>query len=81
MKKILLACCCAAFLLMSAAANAEIILKLQTSTQSGAYEFKYINEEWGKRLKAMTGGEITTEFYPINAIIDRKETAEALMDD
>ena len=79
MKKILLAFCCAAFVLMSASAYAEIVLKLQTSTQSGAYEFKYINEEWGKRLKAMTGGELVTEFYPINAIVDRAETPEAVM--
>ena len=79
MKKILLACCCAAFVLMSASAYAEIVLKLQTSTQSGAYEFKYINEEWGKRLKAMTGGEISLEFYSINSIVDRKETPEAVM--
>ena len=79
MKKILLACCCAAFVLMSASAYAEIVLKLQTSTQSGAYEYKYINEEWGKRLKAMTNGEISTEFYSINSIVDRKETPEAVM--
>ena len=78
MKTILLACC-TAFALMSATAHAEIVLKLQTSTQSGAYEYKYINEEWGKRLKAMSGGELSTEFYPINAIVDRKETPEAVM--
>ena len=78
MKKILLACC-TAFIMSATVANAEIVLKLQTSTQSGAYEFKYINEEWGKRLKAMTGGEISTEFYPINAIVDRNETPEAVM--
>jgi TRAP-type C4-dicarboxylate transport system substrate-binding protein len=79
MKKILLACCCTAFVFMAGTANAETVLKLQTSTQSGTFEYKYINEEWGKRLKAMTGGEISTEFYPINAIVDRAETPEAVM--
>ena len=27
----------------------------------------------------MTGGEITIEFFPINSIVDRKETPEAVM--
>lgn len=70
---------CAAFALSTATANAETVLKVQTSTQSGAYEFKYINEEWGKRLKAMSGGKLSIEFFPINAIVDRKETPEAVM--
>lgn len=61
------------------AANAETVIKLQTSTQSGAYEYTYIADEWGKRLKAMSGGELSVEFFPINAIVDRKETPEAVM--
>ncbi len=60
-------------------ASAETVLKLQTSTQSGAFEYTYIAEEWGKRLEAMSGGELKVEFFPINAIVDRKETPEAVM--
>ncbi|MBX2886859.1 MAG: TRAP transporter substrate-binding protein DctP [Granulosicoccus sp.] len=60
-------------------ASAETVLKLQTSTQSGAYEFQYIAEQWGSRLEAMTGGEIKLEFYAINSIVDRAETPEAVM--
>ncbi|MBX2879041.1 MAG: TRAP transporter substrate-binding protein DctP [Granulosicoccus sp.] len=61
------------------AASAETVLKLQTSTQSGSYEFQYIEEEWGKRLEAMSGGEIKVEFFAINSIVDRAETPEAVM--
>jgi TRAP-type C4-dicarboxylate transport system substrate-binding protein len=60
-------------------ANAETVLKLQTSTQSGAFEYTYIAEEWGDRLKAMSGGDLSIEFYPINTVVDRKETPEAVM--
>ena len=77
MKRVLLAC--AAIAVSGLPATAETVLKLQTSTQSGAYEFQYIQEEWGKRLEAMTGGELTIEFSPINAIVDRADTPEAVM--
>ena len=69
----------AAFALGATAASAETVLKLQTSTQSGAFEYTYLNEEWGKRLKAMSGGELSLEFFPINAVVDRKETPETVM--
>ena len=77
MKATLLAC--AALVLGVTAANAETVLKLQTSTQSGAFEFTYLKDEWGKRLEAMTGGELSIEFFPINAVVDRNETPEAVM--
>lgn len=64
---------------VASAAAAETTLKLQTSTQSGAFEYTYIAETWGPRLEAMTGGEIKVEFTPINSIVDRKDTPEAVM--
>jgi TRAP-type mannitol/chloroaromatic compound transport system substrate-binding protein len=77
MRKILLAL--AAMTVGAVPASAETVLKLQTSTQSGAFEFQYIAEEWGKRLEAMTDGEIKVEFFSINSIVDRAETPEAVM--
>ncbi len=77
MKKLLVAALAMGF--GTGAAHAETIIKLQTSTQSGAYEYKYVDEQWGKRLEAMTDGEIKVEFYPINSIVDRAETPEAVM--
>ncbi len=70
---------CAALAAGVTAANAETVLKLQTSTQSGAFEYIYMKDEWGKRLEAMSGGDLSVEFFPINAIVDRKETPEAVM--
>lgn len=70
---------CAALAVGMTSARAETVLKLQTSTQSGAFEYTYLKDEWGKRLKAMSGGELSVEFFPINAIVDRKETPEAVM--
>ena len=69
----------AAFALGAGVASAETVLKLQTSTQSGAFEYTYLKDEWGERLKAMSGGELAIEFFPINAVVDRKETPETVM--
>ncbi|MEM9782087.1 MAG: TRAP transporter substrate-binding protein DctP [Pseudomonadota bacterium] len=60
-------------------ASAETVLKLQTSTQSSSFEYTYIAETWGPHLEAMTGGEIRIEFTPLNSIVDRKDTPEAVM--
>ncbi|WP_029057257.1 TRAP transporter substrate-binding protein [Stappia stellulata] len=77
MKKTLIAA--AALSLAATSVNAETVLKLQTSAQSGAFEYKYLEENWSDRLAAMTGDELTVEFFPINSIVDRKETPEAVM--
>ncbi len=60
-------------------ANAETLIKLQTSTQSGAFEYQYVVDTWGPKLSAMTGGEVQLEFTPINSIVDRSDTPEAVM--
>ncbi len=64
---------------VAGAASAETVLKLQTSTQSGAFEYTYVSETWGPKLSAMTGGEVKLEFTPINSIVDRSDTPEAVM--
>lgn len=58
---------------------AETVIKLQTSTQSGAFEYTYIVDTWGPKLATMTGGEVKLEFTPINSIVDRKDTPEAVL--
>jgi TRAP-type C4-dicarboxylate transport system substrate-binding protein len=65
--------------LATAPVAAETVLKLQTSTQSGAFEYTYVAETWGPKLSAMTGGEVKLEFTPINSIVDRADTPEAVM--
>lgn len=69
----------AALALAATGASAETTLKVQTSAQSGAFEYTYLADEWGNKLSAMTGGEITIEFFPINSVVDRNETPEAVM--
>ncbi len=64
---------------LSNAASAQTELNLQTSTQSGAFEYTYIAETWGPRLEAMSGGELSVVFNPINSIVDRADTPEAVM--
>lgn len=67
------------FASVTAQAADKVMLKIQTSTQSGTFEFGYIKDVWGKRLEVMSAGSLSTEFFPINAIVDRKETPEAVM--
>ena len=52
MKTTLLACCTAFALMFASAAQAETVWKVATALQSGAYEYKYMTEEWGERLKS-----------------------------
>lgn len=63
----------------AAGAQAQTVLKIQTSTQTGGYSFDYLQDNWVPRLEAMTGGDLTIEFFPINSVVDRKETPEAVM--
>ena len=77
MRKLLLAA--TALLMTTGVVHAQKVLKVQTSTQSGGYSFDYLKDNWVPRLEAMTDGGITIEFFPINSIVDRSETPEAVM--
>ncbi|MEL7167324.1 MAG: TRAP transporter substrate-binding protein DctP [Pseudomonadota bacterium] len=59
-------------------ANAETTLQIQTSTKSGDFQYKYIDENWGPKVSEMTNGEVSVKFTPINSIVDRKDTADAI---
>ena len=69
----------AALFLAAGIASAETVLKIQTSTQSGGYSFDYLKDNWVPRLEAMSGGDMTIEFFPINSVVDRSETPEAVL--
>lgn len=78
-KRILTASVAAVALVLTAGlADAETTLKVQTSTKSGGFSFKYLKDNWAPRLAAMTGGELKIEFLPIKSVVDRKETPEAV---
>ena len=70
---------CVAVTLCATTAFADTkTLKIQTSTQSGGYSFSYLADDWVPRLEAMSGGSLSIEFFPINSVVDRKETPEAI---
>lgn len=59
-------------------AFAKTTLLVQTSTQSGGFSFKYLNEHWAFKLSEMTDGEINIKFMPIGSVMPRNETPEAV---
>lgn len=68
----------AAIACIAGAAQSEELLRVQTSTQSGGFSFQYMNDNWVERLPEMTNGEVSIEFLPINSVVPRNETAEAV---
>ncbi|MGR3749648.1 TRAP transporter substrate-binding protein DctP [Paracoccus sp. (in: a-proteobacteria)] len=74
--------CCAAlaaaFALAGSAAFAETRLQVQTSTQSGGFSFRYLDEHWTEKLPEMTNGEVSIEFLPINAVVPSTDTPDTV---
>ncbi|PLW78580.1 TRAP transporter substrate-binding protein DctP [Cohaesibacter celericrescens] len=64
-------------LLIAGTASAET-LRVQTSTQSGGFSFKYMNEHWTPKLPEMTDGELAIEFLPIKSVVPRNETPDTV---
>ncbi|MEN9062619.1 TRAP transporter substrate-binding protein [Ponticoccus litoralis] len=62
----------------SQADAADRVLKIQTSSNASHASLAYLNEEWVPKLEAMTNGAITVELLPIDAVVPRRETAEAI---
>lgn len=61
-----------------AADAADRVLKIQTSSNASHASLAYLNEEWVPKLEAMTGGSLGVELLPIDAVVPRRETAEAI---
>lgn len=60
------------------AVNAQTTLQVQTSTQSGDFQYQYIDENWGPKVSEMTNGEVAINFTPIGSIVDRNDTPDAI---
>ncbi len=60
------------------AAQAETKLTVQMSTKSGEYGYQYLNKVWVDKLPEMTNGEVSILLMPINAVVPRNETPEAV---
>ncbi|WP_172297700.1 TRAP transporter substrate-binding protein DctP [Pseudoruegeria sp. HB172150] len=61
-----------------AADAADRTLKIQTSSNASHASLAYLNEVWVPMLETMTGGELTVELLPVDAVVPRRETAEAI---
>ncbi|MCB1343443.1 MAG: TRAP transporter substrate-binding protein [Pseudooceanicola sp.] len=57
---------------------ADRVLKIQTSSNASHASLAYLNEEWVPKLEAMTGGTLTVELLPIDSVVPRRETPEAI---
>ncbi len=69
----------AAFGLFSTDADAaDRVLKIQTSSNASHASLAYLNEVWVPKLEAMTGGSLTVELLPVDAVVPRRETPEAI---
>ncbi|WP_300532664.1 TRAP transporter substrate-binding protein [uncultured Mameliella sp.] len=68
----------AALAAAGAASAADRVLKIQTSSNASHASLAYLNEVWVPKLEAMTGGSLTVELLPINAVVPRRETPEAI---
>ncbi|MFZ7089514.1 TRAP transporter substrate-binding protein [Primorskyibacter sp. 2E233] len=62
----------------TAADAADRVLKIQTSSNASHASLAYLNKEWVPKLEAMTGGSLTVELLPVDAVVPRRETAEAI---
>ena len=62
----------------TSALAADRVLKIQTSSNASHASLAYLNEEWVPKLEAMTGGAITVELLPVDAVVPRRETPEAI---
>jgi len=57
---------------------ADRVLKIQTSSNASHASLAYLNEQWVPKLEEMTNGAITVELLPVDAVVPRRETAEAI---
>ncbi len=63
---------------MSGANAADRVLKIQTSSNASHASLAYLNETWVPRLEQMTDGALSLELLPVDAVVPRRETPEAI---
>jgi TRAP-type C4-dicarboxylate transport system substrate-binding protein len=61
-----------------AADAADRVLKIQTSANASHASMAYLVEEWVPKLETMTGGSLSLELLPVDAVVPRRETPEAI---
>ena len=61
-----------------AANAADRVLKIQTSSNASHFTLAFLNEVWVPKLETMTNGSLTVELLPIESVVPRRETPEAI---
>ena len=59
------------------AADAKTI-KVQASSKAGDWAHRFMTDNWGPKLKAMTGGKLAIEVLPTKAVVPHRETIDAV---
>ncbi|SMX51053.1 TRAP transporter substrate-binding protein [Actibacterium lipolyticum] len=57
---------------------ADKTLKIQTSSNASHFTLAFLNENWVPKLEEMTGGSLAIELLPIESVVPRRETPEAI---
>ena len=69
----------AASVIIAGAANAaDRDLKVQTSSNASHFSLAYLNDNWVPKLEEMTNGALSIELLPIESVVPRRETPEAI---
>lgn len=60
------------------AAAADRELKVQTSANASHFSLAFLNENWVPKLEEFTEGALSMELLPIESVVPRRETAQAI---
>jgi len=80
MKRTLFAAVAATTLLLSVngPAVAETKIKVQSSSKSGDWAHRFMNDTWAPKLKMMSNGNVAIEVLPTKAVVPHRETIDAV---
>ncbi len=53
-------------------------LKVQASSKAGDWAHRFMTDNWGPKLKAISGGAIEIEVLPTKAVVPHRETIDAV---
>ncbi|MBL1241710.1 MAG: TRAP transporter substrate-binding protein DctP [OCS116 cluster bacterium] len=57
---------------------ADKVLKIQTSANASHFTLGFMKEKWIPLLEKMTNGTLAVDFLPLEAVVPRRETPEAV---
>lgn len=60
------------------ATAADRTLKIQTSANASHFTLAFMKEKWIPKLEIMTGGTLAVDFLPLESVVPRRETPEAV---